>query len=152
MPFPLAHPAAILSLRRYCPQWLSFPALVIGSLSPDAGCLFRRFQLDELSHRWTGIIGFSLPTSLAALWLLYRFRAPILQCLPAAYGRLFSPACQRPPAALLTLVFSVIIGAASHLLLDSFTHKDGWLVEHAAILQYPVTMVGYRSVRVCHLF
>jgi len=32
MPFPLAHPAAVLPLKRFCPQRLSFSALVIGAL------------------------------------------------------------------------------------------------------------------------
>jgi hypothetical protein len=37
MPYPLAHPAAVLPLRRLCPRRLSFPALVVGSLCPDVG-------------------------------------------------------------------------------------------------------------------
>jgi hypothetical protein len=42
MPFPLAHPAAVLPLRRYCPKYLSFPVLIVGSLVPDVGyCLGR---------------------------------------------------------------------------------------------------------------
>jgi hypothetical protein len=151
MPFPLAHPAAMFPLRRWCPRWFSFPALVLGSLSPDAGYVLSRYQLDQYSHQWLGIIGFSLPVSLVALWLLYRFRVAMTQCLPARYRPVFSPLCQRPPGAPLTMILSVIVGAASHLLWDSFTHGDGWLVEHLAVLQYPVAMVGHRTVRVCHL-
>ena len=44
MPFPLAHPAAVLPFRRYCSRWLNFPALVIGSLVPDLGYLFPPIQ------------------------------------------------------------------------------------------------------------
>jgi hypothetical protein len=37
MPFPLAHPVAVLPFRRYCPRFFSLPALVAGSLVPDYG-------------------------------------------------------------------------------------------------------------------
>jgi len=59
MPFPVAHPAAVLPLRRYCPRYLSFPALVVGSLSPDLGYLFGHLHADWFSHRfWAGSFGF----------------------------------------------------------------------------------------------
>jgi hypothetical protein len=59
MPFPVAHLAAVLPLRRYCPRYLSFPALVVGSLSPDLGYLFGHLHTDWFSHRfWAGSFGF----------------------------------------------------------------------------------------------
>src|SRR6266404_5342332 len=61
MAFPLAHPAAVLPLRRYCPRGFNFAALVVGSLSPDAGYLFGQRNVDEFSHRVVGSFGFCLP-------------------------------------------------------------------------------------------
>ncbi|MBA3727450.1 MAG: DUF4184 family protein, partial [Armatimonadetes bacterium] len=37
MPWTFSHPAAVLPLRRLCPQSLDFAALVIGSTTPDIG-------------------------------------------------------------------------------------------------------------------
>ena len=52
-------------MRRFCPRYLSFPALIAGSLSPDFGYLFRHFHVDSFSHRfWAGSFGFCLPVGL----------------------------------------------------------------------------------------
>ena len=45
MPATFAHPSAILPLRRLCPTYLDFSALVIGSLAPDVGYFLQRFDL-----------------------------------------------------------------------------------------------------------
>jgi hypothetical protein len=71
MPFTLAHPAAVLPFRKYCPRWLSFPALVAGSLSPDLGYCIRSLKADEFSHRFAGSFGFCLPAGLLILGLFY---------------------------------------------------------------------------------
>src|SRR5512146_2649358 len=77
MPFPLAHPAAILPFRRYCPCWLNFPALVVGSLVPDLSYCSGNIRLDELAHRPEGAVIFALPAGLLCLAVFYAFRARI---------------------------------------------------------------------------
>jgi xanthine/uracil permease len=64
---------------------------------------------------------------------------------------LFLPLCRRPRASALAVVFSLVFGIATHLVLDSFTHKDGWLVEHFEVLQLPVLVVGSKTARLCHV-
>jgi len=44
MPLPLAHPAAVLPLRRFCPQYFDCPALVLGSILPDFA-----YAIDDLN-------------------------------------------------------------------------------------------------------
>src|ERR1035441_6750811 len=121
MPFPLAHPAAVLPLRRYCPRYLSFPALIIGSLSPDFGYLFGHLHVDWFLHRfWAGNFGFCLPVGLLVVWLFYLARAPLLKIHPDPYRELFWPLCRRPAAPWPVLPVSVLVGAWTHDLLDSF--------------------------------
>jgi Domain of unknown function (DUF4184) len=151
MPFPLAHPAAVLPLRRYCPGYLSFPALVVGSISPDAGYLFGRLGLDDISHQVVGIFCFCLPLSLAILWIAYGLGRRVLRGARNPLGRVFSPVLEQPVGSLLTIVSSVLIGAATHLLWDSFTHKNGWFVEHLTFLQSPVGLVANRRLKLCHV-
>ena len=89
MPFPLAHPAAVLPLRRCCPRYLSFPALVIGSLCPDSGYLF---HAGNFSHRFlAGSFGFCLPVGLVLVLVFYGVRRPVIGILPASYRRLLLP-------------------------------------------------------------
>ena len=49
------------------------------------------------------------------------------------------------------MVISLLIGAWTHLLWDSFTHTDGWFVQHLPVLSSQVALIAGRRVRVCHL-
>jgi hypothetical protein len=151
MPFPLAHPAAVLPLRRYCPRLLCFPALVLGSVTPDAGYLFGRLHVAEFSHTLLGSLGFCLPVGVLMAVVFYRLRTPLVEWLPHRYRELFRPLCQQPAPGLLAIGLSVLIGAWSHLLWDALTHNDGWFVERLPLLQAPVLHWRHREARVCHL-
>jgi hypothetical protein len=151
MPFPLAHPAAVLPLRRYCPRWLSFPALVIGSVTPDAGYLFGEQHAGRFSHELLGSIGFCLPVGILMAALFYWLRTPLVRVLPAPYRPALLPLCQRSPGSPWIIVISLLIGTWTHLLWDSFTHTNGWFVQHLPVLQGLVAMINGRRVRVCHL-
>jgi len=151
MPFPLAHPAAVLPLRRYCPRFFSFPALVVGSIVPDVAYFFGKSNVDRFSHGLLGSIGFCLPVGLSFLGVFYLFRALVTAKLPERYQRVFRPLCAVPVGSFKKNVFSLWIGCLTHLAWDSFTHKDGWVVTHMAFLQYPIGMLGGRNVRVCHV-
>lgn len=151
MPFPLAHPAAVLPLRRYCPQRLSFPALVIGSLTPDASYLLGEKAGAIFGHSLLGSVAFCLPVGLVMVALFYGLRAPVVRMLPAPYPQAFLPLCRRPLGSLWVVVMSLLIGAWTHILWDSFTHNDGWFVQHLPVLQSVVLSVAGRTARVCHL-
>ncbi|MCX6922144.1 MAG: DUF4184 family protein [Verrucomicrobia bacterium] len=151
MPFPLAHPAAVLPLRRVCPRWLSFPALVIGSLTPDGGYLFGARAGGSLSHQFLGSFTFCLPLGLVLVVLFYVLRSPGVRLLPMPYQRALLPLCQMPRSSAWGIVVSLLIGAWTHLLWDSFTHIEGWGAQHLPILQSTVFTVRGRTVQGCHL-
>ena len=152
MPFPLAHPAAVLPLRRYCPRHLNFPALVIGSLSPDLGYAFGVPRVGWLSHRfWVGSLGFCLPAGLLILWVFYFLRPRVEGILTARLnGSKDAPLeiCRRPIGPPFPIVVSLLIGAWTHILLDSITHGNGWLVEHLAFLRSSLPWVENRRIGV----
>ena len=147
----MAHPAAVLPLRRHSSRWLTFPALVVGSLVPDVAYLFPEGLWSEESHHLAGSLPFGLPVGILMIAVFYGLRTKAVEMLPAPYKQLFLPLCRRPKASFLAVVFSLVFGIATHLFLDSFTHKDGWLVEHFDVLQLPVLVVGAKTARVCHV-
>jgi hypothetical protein len=149
MPFTLAHPAAVLPFRRFCPRFFSFPALVVGSISPDAGYCFGSLHLEDFSHTLAGSIEFCLPVSLVLIGFFYGLRRPVVENLPERQRKLYEPFCLHPVGPPLTVVFSLLAGIWIHLLLDSFTHKQGWLVENLPLLQTPVFYIG---THVCRIF
>ncbi len=150
MPFPLAHPAAVLPLRRYCPQHLDFPALIIGSLSPDFGYAFGSLHVDYYSHQFlVGSFGFCLPVGLQLVLLFYITRRPLARLLPGRYRRACLPLCQRPVGAPLAIVLSLLLGSWTHLLLDGLTHPEFWLVQYFPALLTPILPMGQPRVLVC---
>ncbi len=151
MPFTLAHPAAILPLRRLCPRALNLSALVMGSLVPDVGYFFARWKVDEYSHAVVGSAVFGLPVGALMVGVLYALRAKVVEHLPLRHRILLAPLCRRAAGSLWTIAISLLIGIWTHLVLDSFTHKGGWLVEEVPLLQQPVITVKYHNFRVHHL-
>lgn len=152
MPLPLAHPAAVLPLRRYCPRWLDFPALIVGSLSPDMGYafVFAGMEVQKFSHQLAGLL-FCLPVGVLALWVFHHTCPLVVRCLPEIYRKALLPRCRRRLGPLAPVLISLLIGTLLHQFMDSFTHKDGWLTEQLAVLQFPLYQRGHRTLRVCHL-
>jgi hypothetical protein len=143
MPFPLAHPAAILPLRRFCPRHLSFPALVAGSLSPDVGYVFGHLHLDWFSHHfWPGSFGFCLPAGLLLTGVFGLVRSPAVAIMPDRYKELLRPLCATPARSWLAFPVSVLMGAWAHIFLDSLSHPDGWLVEQVPALRQHILWPG----------
>jgi Domain of unknown function (DUF4184) len=151
MPFTLAHPAAVLPFRRFCPQFFSFPALVIGSLCPDIGYCFGTLNADDFSHSLNGSIEFCLPIGVVLLGFFYGLRHPIIEMLPERHRKNLRPFCQKPVGSPLIVIVSLLVGIWIHLLLDSFTHRHGWLVESLPLLQTPVFSAGVHVFRIFNL-
>jgi hypothetical protein len=150
MPFPLAHPAAVLPLKRYSAR-LNFPALVIGTLVPDVAYIFRNDNISGLSHQVLGSIAFGLPVGFLLLAVVYALRRPAVEMLPDPARRLFLSVCRRPMGPLWLALASLMIGIWTHVLWDSFTHNDGWISTHLSILQAPLFFFAGRTARVCHV-
>ena len=152
MPFPLAHPAAVLPLRRWCPRYLSFPALIIGSLTPDLGYAFERFDLAGFSHRpLAGTFGFCLPAGLVLVLGFYLVRLPLVRLLPGRYRAAFLPLCQQAVASPLAIIISLLLGALTHQGLDALTHPQFWLVRYIPALFRPAPVIGLHRFLLCQV-
>ena len=148
MPFPLAHPAAILPLRRLPPGWLDPAALIVGSIIPDTGYFFSSLGVDVLAHSALGVILYVMPAgvvTLACLRLL-AFLAARRWRAGAGWATMLGPV---PP--LWVTLLSLLVGAGTHLAWDSLTHKTGWLVQAWPALQVPLFPLMGRLVKGHHL-
>jgi Domain of unknown function (DUF4184) len=152
VPWTFAHPAAVLPLRQLCPRWLSLPGLIIGSLTPDLGYYGGQLGLASFSHTPLGIAVCCLPLGLLLLGLLLRFCRPFTVLLPARHRQLVRSHCQSPArpvwVGLPIAALSVVLGAVSHVLWDSFTHANRWGVSLLPFLNLHVFDVGDRQIRV----
>ncbi len=152
MPFPLAHPVAVLPLRRFGPRWRSFPALVVGSVMPDFGYLFGRWHLARLSHRFLfGGLAFCVPVGAILFYLLWIARYRLVRLVPSGHRDALLTLCQQSRPGALTVGLSLLLGSWTHVFLDALTHRDGWIVQHIPPLQRWVQLSGARPLAVCDL-
>lgn len=149
LPFTFSHPALILPLAKYTGRYFSLTSLIIGSLCPDFEYFFKMKVESLVSHTAGGLFYFNLPVSIV---LAFVFHNLIRNCL---YKNL-PPICRSRLEAFmsfdwnnyfrqhyLTVIISILIGAASHLLWDSFTHLHGYSVHKTWVLQQSiVTPIG----------
>jgi hypothetical protein len=144
MPFTfLSHQAPVLPLKMAAPQWFDGTALCIGSMAPDLDFIVRGTGLYFEAHALLTQLWFCLPLTLVLTWVVKRVvAAPLGPHLPDLglfhlrdYGRLGGWRTPRDVRGIAIVVVSALIGAYSHVFLDSFAHSDGWMVEHVAALQ-----------------
>jgi hypothetical protein len=149
MPFTVSHAAAVLPLLRLGNHRLPLAALMLGSMSPD----FSYFLPGDLAilptHTVTGLFWFCLPAGLA-MWMLYVYvlEAPTLTLLPETWRTRIKPSDRR--LTFVTLAFAciaIVIGAATHVVWDSFTHRGTPVVDALPVLRTVVFHVGYQPVR-----
>jgi len=112
--------------------------LVIGSMVPDLPYFVPLGLHREFTHSPIGALVADLPMGLiaCALWALV-LRAPIRDFLPAwLHDRYPLPSTTLARGRfVILLVTALVIGITTHLVWDSFTHPDGFVVEHVAVLR-----------------
>ncbi len=156
MPWTFAHPAAIVPLRSLCPRWLSFPALILGTMAPDISYYVGMHgQWRGFCHTPEGILAACLPVCLLLLALLLRFAAPLTVLLAEPHRTVVRSQLQPSPharwRAWAVAALSVLIGAATHVLWDSFTHQGHWGTELLPELDEPLLDAMDRQFHVTHL-
>jgi len=134
MPFTFSHVAAVLPLLRRRPSRWSATGLIVGSMAPDFEKFMRLGAHNGHSHTWASLLYFSCPVALGLAFLFHGVvRRPLLAHLPQAlHCRLscyqhvaWGPYFRRHYGRVL---LSILLGGATHLVWDSFTHRRGELV------------------------
>jgi hypothetical protein len=137
MPFTPAHPAIILPFLKR--KYFSATGLVIGSMSPDFEYFFKASVSGVHGHTFLGLFYFDLPVTFFWAIIFHRLIKPsLLTNLPAFFQtRLQTLRVLDFKKYLSThsVVFgmSALLGAASHIFWDSFTHNNTYLVRHLEI-------------------
>lgn len=154
MPFTFAHPAAVLPLRHL--RLMRIVPLIIGAMTPDVPYyLPARIgkHLPETTHTFLGSFTLDLPIGLLLLLFLWLLRVPLAAPLGARAGTMCLGALERfgsRPRNWALAPLSILIGAWTHLVWDSFTHADGWMVLRISALSAPVTLFSYTG-ELCHV-
>jgi len=154
MPFTLAHPAAVLPLRRF--RWLRTVPLIIGAMTPDVPYYLPwriAKHIPDITHTLLGTLTLDLPMGLSLLLCVWLLRAPLAAPLGPRARAKCSTALERfgsRPLNWALAPLSILIGAWTHLAWDSFTHADGWMVQRIPALSAPVSFFSYTG-QLCHV-
>jgi hypothetical protein len=148
MPFTFSHPAIVLPLTFLPRQWFSLTGLVIGSLTPDFEYFLRMRIKSNYSHTIEGLFWFDIPLGLLLALIFHNLvRDKLFDNLPIFLKSRFSTFRQFDLKGHFkrnwhVVTTSILIGAASHILWDSFTHDHGYFVKTIPTLQSSVDFLG----------
>ena len=149
MPFTVAHAAAARPLRRLNLVWSAF---LVGSMAPDFPYVIGSIKYRDLGHFFPGVLLFTLPASFAVLWFYHwAVKRPAAGLLPIGVQQRLS--CQLGEFSfggvgrIWAITLSILLGIATHLVWDSFTHAYTWPWLHFAWLRsrIQVPVVGWIS-------
>jgi len=148
MPFTIAHTVAVIPLVKYLGKFGALSALIIGSMTPDFSYLIpylthQRFE----SHSLLGVYLFSIPMGLTIYFLYHLLMAPVIvSILPSSLQKHLHPDLfigRLPDIPAYTLIFSLVLGALTHISWDFFTHLYG-APQYFPSMAVPLTSIdGY---------
>ncbi|HBT72706.1 MAG TPA: DUF4184 domain-containing protein [Lysinibacillus sp.] len=145
MPLTFAHPAAILPFSRRS-KYIHFPALVLGSMAPDFEYFFRGRPIGEIGHSLTGFFIFNLPL-IIVIYILYckYVRQHVVHHLPVCLQDTANQTTSRSKRLnVIVFGYSAFLGMLTHVIWDSFTHKNGFMVSHLSILSETMPIFGFQ--------
>lgn len=148
MPFTFSHPAIVLPLTFLPRQWFSLTGLVIGSLTPDFEYFLRMRIKSNHSHTIDGLFWFDLPLGLLLGFIFHNIvRDSLFDNLPTILKSRFFALKQFDwnehfKRNWSEVTISILIGAATHIFWDSFTHDHGYFVQTIPALQNSVDLLG----------
>jgi hypothetical protein len=131
MPFIFAHPLAVLPFLNR--KYFSATGLIVGSITPDFESFMRMRSFSEHSHSVAGLLYFDLPLGFLLAWFFHKIMKDILlDNSPAFVQQRLVPLRHLNFASNVKRNFwiftsSVLIGSATHLLWDSFTHGGAFM-------------------------
>lgn len=135
MPYPFAHPAAILPLLGPLGRFGVPSALVIGSLIPDAWYFVPLLTRDD-THGLAGLLWFCVPAGLLAYLLFHLLlKQPLLALLPESLASKMLPSMRLPKARWHAVLLCLLIGACTHVAWDALAHAH-------QVLQHASTVLG----------
>jgi len=124
VPFTISHAAAVLPLHRLSGHKLPMSALMIGSMAPDFGYFFSFESSRLVTHSVTGLFTFALPVGLF-VWLFYVhiLEKATITLLGDSWHTRFARTEAMTPALIARACVAIVVGAATHILWDAFTHR-----------------------------
>jgi hypothetical protein len=148
MPFTFSHPAIVLPFFKIRHASVSMSALVIGSITPDFEYIIKMKASGRYGHSLEGIFLFDLPIAcVIAVVFHLLIKTPAINSMPAYFHqrlivlRDFDFLSHLKNYSL-GFISCLLIGIASHILWDGFTHSDDYFVKKSSFLSSTISISG----------
>ena len=151
MPFTPAHPAIILPFIKINSRFVSATGLIVGSVTPDFEYFFKMSVSGQHSHTLAGLFYFDLPVG---CFLAIVFHAVVKKRFVSNLP-LFLQSRLHPLSTLdflsyirknwIAFLFSLLLGAVSHIFWDAFTHRFGFFATRLSF--YDGAYVPFEGVK-----
>jgi hypothetical protein len=150
VPFTVSHAAAVLPLHRLSKHQLPLTALMIGSMAPDFGYFFSGDFSRQLTHSFSGLFIFALPAGLA-VWLFYVavLEKATITLLSDRWHTRFAHTDAVTAPLIARACIAIVLGAATHLIWDAFTHRGTFVTNAFPVLTGPTP--GFSWMPIYHL-
>jgi hypothetical protein len=124
-----------------------FSSIVIGCVVPDWPLYVPVGPGYYLTHSFTGLFVVCLPLGLAlAVFYQLTLKRPLYELLPKCFQIRLVRQVEQPQRlslpVLLNICIAILLGAASHIVWDAFTHGDMWGVQMFPSLQETLLTIG----------
>ena len=140
MPYPFAHPAAVLPLAPLMGRLAVPSALAIGSVAPDLWHLVP-FADRADSHSAAALFWFCLPVGLLAYALFHLvLKQPLIALAWPRLGAFSRDGLPRAPWH--AVIASLLVGALTHLVWDALTHTNDHTIQGPNWFQHANTALG----------
>ncbi|HEQ1857029.1 TPA: DUF4184 family protein [Providencia alcalifaciens] len=150
MPWTFSHPAVVFPIKHsFLGKWLSLPAMILGSLSPDLLYSFGLYQLASEAHHVVGWLSIGLPLCFIIYAIILKLAAPLSTVIPFVIKK--SPRWSIRDIGIRNiaiLAISFFIGALTHIVWDSFTHDTGTMVRSWSFLQFNLSMTDKQEIAI----
>lgn len=150
MPFTFSHPAIVLPFKYLPKKWFSMTGLIVGSCTPDFEYFIRMSDESRYSHTFYGIFWFDLPLGILLCFIFQNIVATsFISNLPEAWDARLSNIktvnwSNYFKNNFWVVCISIVIGAASHIFWDGFTHRGGYFVGLFPSLTTKLFVFGYQ--------
>jgi membrane-bound metal-dependent hydrolase YbcI (DUF457 family) len=147
VPFTVSHAAAVLPLHRLSRHKLPLTALMVGSMAPDFGYFFSHDASRELTHSFIGLFVFALPVGLA-VWLFYVavLEKATITLLSDRWHTRFAHTDAITAALIGRAALAILLGAITHLVWDSFTHRYTVVTDVFPALRAPTPGLSWMPI------
>lgn len=143
MPFTLSHTVLAIPFKnKSLSKYFNFTALVLGSMAPDFEYYIKISTHDTWNgHSLSAIFYLNVPLILLFSIIFHHIiKGSLILMLPNSVYPYFSKYSLTKPdifsaKGMIIFLYSAILGDLSHLFLDSFTHLQGFFVEHFSVLR-----------------